>query len=510
MGVNSLVHMDDVQRFFIFLKRFAPDWDWDAKFYRELMYTVTRKRGVTAAPRGSGKTSICSRWYVLYLLTEGVMHSGEKTEVMIISESEKLALEHLGWVKKELEVNKELRGVYGDLVPRTSDSEVWSRDLVELKNGARAYALGSSAQIRGYHPSHMIVDDLESKKNMDTPEKLVNLKEWFFRSLMGCCMPHTKVAVIGTVIARTSLLVELLTSKSWFGRKFKALNQREDGELYSIIPNRWSVEWLLERKEELGEWAFEAEYQNAPRPATDAVIKIEWMKRYTAPVSNWTEAPVVQRYIGVDPAVTEDRWGCDSAIAVFSRTSNNLLWEELLWAGKVSGPNLIRRIMDIYYLYARDGVPVTLGVEEAATQKFVRQGINELDSEIVVIPLRPHADKITRLMDVSRYFERGMVMMKTEWAIEDIVCAPYGNMNVVDAIVYVLKMVEQSVPELVGRGKSSPLVKKFSEMDDLSLELYTGLSYNEQTRLSVSVPNDILKRKRECEYLGQMLDGMIF
>jgi hypothetical protein len=519
----------EAARFYNFLVRFGREdgWEYGEEFYKELVYFIVRERSVVAAPRGSGKTSIYSRWWVLYNLLEiqgdvlenkciGVMV--QDVEAMLVSESEKLALEHVSWIRGMLEKSRDLRSVYGDKVPKTTDSHVWSRDRLELLNGAKVYGLGSSAQIRGYHPTIIVCDDLESLKNMDTPEKLRGLMDWFNRSLMGCVMPTTKVAVAGTVIARESLLNTLRASPIWHGRKFKALNQRvkigEDGkekvEEYSLIPSRWPLEWLYQRRKELGEWAFESEYQNAPRPSTDPVIRKEWIRRYNGdvPVEN---GQMVQWYIGVDPAVTEERSGCDSAVVVFSRTENHVLWERMVWRGKVSGPNLIRRIIEIYYMVCKwaCGTPVSLGIEEAAQQKFVRQAIGEIDASIIVQPLKPLADKVTRLMDVSRHFESGRVVMKTDWLIEDLCSAPYCRMDAVDACVFAIKLCERDLPEFNLAGASCELIRGWDKVGDIELELYSGLAETMGDAI-IRMPAELLKRRLEAKRLEEQMQDFIW
>lgn len=514
--------LKEATEFYRFLKVFGvtDGWEFGEDFYRELIYFIVKERSCVAAPRGSGKTSLFSRWWPLYNLLE-VQSRGLRTrtglrldiEVMLVSESEKLTLQHVGWIRQQLVGNKRLREVYGNQVPKATDSHVFSSHRLELLNGSKVYGLGSSAQIRGYHPTHIVVDDLESTKNMDTPEKLQSLRDWFERSLLGCVTTDTRsVAVAGTIIARESLLMQLLANPIWHGRKFKALNQREcaDGsvEEYSLLESRWPLEWLRKRRAELGEWAFASEYQNEPRPSTAPIIRLEWIKRYDGniPASN---GKIVQWYIGVDPAVTEERNGCDSAIAVFARTENHVMWEKVIWRGKVSGPNLIRRIMEMYYMVQKwaCGTPVSLGVEEAAQQKFIRQAINEMDSSIMVQPLKPHADKVTRMLDISRHFENGRVVMKTDWAIDLLCAAPDCSMDVPDAITHTIKLCERDLPEFNIPGEACEIANDWNGVGDVEMEMYSGLAQDMGNAI-IRMPLQLLNKRLEAQRLQQRLEEM--
>jgi len=184
-----------------------------SEFHNFLIFTATLPRSATAAPRGSLKSTILAKYRALHRMVDPLSRPdlSAPTEVAIVSETEKLSQDHLFWIKKQLKENPYLIRKYGDL---TSDELTWNDSDIRLTNGRRCMALGYGSQIRGRHPSDIIVDDLESLKNIGTEDTLLKLKDWFFRVLYFASIPETHITVIGTIITPNSLLSDLLTSPS--------------------------------------------------------------------------------------------------------------------------------------------------------------------------------------------------------------------------------------------------------------------------------------------------------
>jgi hypothetical protein len=122
-----------------------------------------------------------------------------------------------------------------------------------------------------------------------------------------------------------------------------------------------------------------------------------------------------------------------------------MLYERLAWRKKVALPELRDTIMSFYRHFSMD-CQVQLGIEEVAAQKAVRQAIQELDSNINIIPMRPDKDKARRLIDVSRYFEMGLVSLMTPSFEDELLNFPMGDKDRIDALVYTLKMYEMAHP----------------------------------------------------------------
>lgn len=496
---DALNDYEEAERFFRFIKDiilpFEPSsFRSHSPFHKALMFSACKTRSVVAAPRGFLKSQIYSIYRPLHRLVDPLRRPGDPptTEILLVSETEALSRKNLAAIRNHIENNPYLIRRYGQLAP-TSKNAQWSRDSLELANGNRAYALGSASQIRGRHPTDIVGDDLESRANMDSPEKLERLKDWFYRDLMGSMIPETRIAIVGTIIMRQCLLQELLANHEWYGRKWRALEpidqvahaaledlpMGEDPRLFveqskecytSLWPERYSVEQLLKRRAIMGKHRFNAEYQNEPRALSDPIVEDGWIKLVEhSRIPDRSTA--VRRYMGVDPAVTEGKWGCYSAITIMDEQPNGELVERLSWRAKVTGPELIRSIARIWHEFADR--PIRLGIEDNATQKFVRQALFELHPHITVIPLRSTVDKVTRLVDVSRYFELGYITLTTQSFYDEVLDFPSGDLDRVDSLVFCLKMYEGDHPQLIIPQAHSDL-PQYQGLDDASLEFRMG------------------------------------
>lgn len=498
----------DAQHFFDFIHKVILPLEPEthkqhSAFHKKLIHTACRPISATAAARGSLKSTILAKYRPLHRLVDPTPGTTpiKKTEVLIVSETARLAKDHLKWIKWNLTNNDILIHHYGQLAdPNTL---TWNEDEIELTNGNVCRALGYDSQVRGKHPTDLIVDDLESVNNMGTEESLAKLEDWFFRVLVGAMVPETRITVIGTIIARQSLLSKLVVQDEFYGKTWKALNEDPvTGEPTSLWPERWSVEWLLKRKKMMGTHRFNAEYQNEPVGRGDAIILPEWIRRHTD--MDLTHIQPVRRYLTLDPAFTEERWGDYSAIIVLDETSNGMLYERLAWRKKVAGPELVKTFMNFCYHFRSNCPDIRIGIEEVAAQKMLRQMITEKDPELGgnIISLKPDKDKVRRLIDASRYFENGTVSLKTEGLVDELLNFPTGSKDRVDALGYGIKLYEQDHP--VQNASQVVEIDSLAKLGQNELDLY--LERAQAGVPGIHAPDKYHRAKAEALWLSQMLE----
>lgn len=498
--------LEEYQRFLIFIRDIILPFESrgfksHSEFHRQLMWTACQSLTVTAAPRNHLKSTVVARYRALHRLVEPSFPPGsekDRVDLYILSESAALAEGHLAWIKDNIVRNPYLIKRYGQMKPSEGERQPWNESEIRLINGSYARAAGYTSQFRGYHPTDIIVDDLESLNNMGTPETLAKLKDHFYRVIMGAMDPGTNLHVIGTIISRESLLSELLSKPEFRGKKWRALEENEDGTYRSLWEERWPVTELLKRRQVMGQHKFNAEYQNEPIGLEDAIIHPEWVLQHTDETLS-TVRPIA-RYMAVDPAFTEERWGDWSAITVLDQGEDMRLYERLSWRKKCSGPDLAKTIVHFANHFQVNVPQFRLGIEEVAAQKMVRQSIMELDPRLgaSIIPLRPDKDKARRLIDVSRFFESGMVSLKTKGMIDELLAFPMGDRDRVDSLIYTIKLYEMDNP--------TGVQYRFSELDPLAklgdneLELY--LERSEDGNPHCVVPKKWQTRRREAMVLA--------
>ena len=249
------------------------------------------ERLVVAAPRGFAKSMICSVVYVAWLAI-----FKHRKDICIISASEGLAIDLLRKVKMEIENNQKLLHIFGDM-----RSDKWTENHIILTNGVNIRAKGAGAQIRGFRPDCLVLDDIETDESVESEEQRKKLKDWLFRACINCLLPKGQLVVVGTIIHPLSLLADLLeTPNGWKKLKLRAYIDNIEDEEHALWKSARPHVWLQQRKKEIGSFAFASEYMNDPKMDSAAVIKPENI-RY------WTELPKqYNAVIAVDPAYSEE------------------------------------------------------------------------------------------------------------------------------------------------------------------------------------------------------------
>ena len=260
-------------------------------FHVEIYQTIPNtQRLVMAAPRGFGKSAISSIFYPTWC---GLFE--KQKDICIVSATEGLAVEMLRAIKRELESNPKILAFFGDM-----RSDKWSESHIILRNGVNIRARGAGGQIRGFRPSLVILDDIETDEGVVSEEQRKKLKDWVFKACLNTLLPEGQFLVVGTILHPLSLLADLLQIKNnWTKLKYQAYKgeQIEGNEIWRAF---WSHERLQQRKSEIGSTRFSSEYLNNPLLDESSPIKEENI-RY------WEEAPKqYSAVIAVDPAYSDE------------------------------------------------------------------------------------------------------------------------------------------------------------------------------------------------------------
>lgn len=256
---------------------------------------LSQDRILIIAPRGFAKSSVIAKIY-----TEHCALFKKYKDIVIISASESLAVEHLRYIKQSVETNEVIHEFFGHLL-----SDKWTENHIVLAHpdGTRVNlrAKGAGGQIRGYRPDLIIIDDLETDESVASEEQRKKLKDWLFKACFNCLLPGGKMVVIGTILNQLSLLNDLYEMPNgWAKKKYTAYVDGIQMAGHELWPEERPHDWLQARKAEIGSHRFSAEFMNDPVSDENAPIKDEQIKV-------WDELPVnMNCVIAVDPAYSED------------------------------------------------------------------------------------------------------------------------------------------------------------------------------------------------------------
>lgn len=262
--------------------------------FHSLLYKVIpkNKRNLIIAPRGFGKSKVCS---IFFPLRQAIYALNKN--IMIISASESLAIEFLREIANELILNNKIIAVFGK-----QDSKKWTEKHIILANGVHIRARGAGSQMRGFRPDLIIMDDLEDEETAESAERRKKLKTWIFKACMNSLKPNGQVVWVGTILNNLCLINEQFEEKNiWKKHKFQAYKNAIEEKGHELWPELWPHERLQEKKEEIGTFFFSHEYMNDPISDENAPIK-EDMIRY------WTALPgQLSGVLILDPAYSEEK-----------------------------------------------------------------------------------------------------------------------------------------------------------------------------------------------------------
>lgn len=254
-----------------------------ADFQREIFRLTETNDGVTVivAFRGSAKSTICTLSYPLW----AILGREKKKFVVILSQTQRQARQHLSNLKKELEQNTLLRS---DLGPFKEETDEWGGySLVIPRYNARITAASSEQSVRGmrhlqHRPDVIVADDVEDLQSVRTQEGRNKTYDWFKGDILPAGTLDTKAIVIGNLLHEDSLLRRLQDEID--SGNLKGLYRE-----FPIAANDVPL-WLgkfadmaaleAERKKLANESSWQREFLLKIIPEEDQVVHRDWIHYY--------------------------------------------------------------------------------------------------------------------------------------------------------------------------------------------------------------------------------------
>lgn len=363
--------------------------------------------------RGSGKSSWIS---VAYVLHQALF--GRAKNILLVSESEDLALEWLRTIRDELETNPLIRLFFG-----TVKGKVWTDRRLILANKVRIKAIGIGAQIRGRRPDLIICDDIESRELARTPLNRRELKTWFWNTLRPALHKHGRIFVVGTAVHRDCLLQDLvvgtskLGKKGWIVRKFPASSGRNATgtaswpawmdlkELRAILED-------LKSSPEPG--AYAREFDCEPVAESDLIFHPKHLRKCSPITPEQAQELGLFIFMTLDPALGEKERNDPAAYHVAGVHTRGAL------AGRYQILDLLRgrwgfdRMLDIgHTLYLKWYVRLWI-YEGVGFQNVITPAVRKLQRDVWhhpvrLLPVPTVSDKLSQAQGVQYLWESGLV-----------------------------------------------------------------------------------------------------
>lgn len=446
---NERLPTDPAERRLEFAHFFFPDAlaEQSPEFHRDLLAEfLSGQNSANGAPRGHAKTTIGSAEVIARIV------NAENHYTLVISDTYSQAKDIVDNIRGELESNDLIIWIYGSL--RTEWH--WTGGSFTTRNQVRVTARGSNMKVRGlkyrqWRPDFALIDDLENDEAVMKAERRLKLEKWVRMALMpAMAKKNSQIVMVGTVLHGDSLLNNALNGEKGFGgwrnNRWPALNQREDGSLYSLWPSMFPIEDLIRMRDDpsyekyLGPIAFAQEMQNEAVDETSRIIKREWIlgtddrkntysltqkeTAWTAShppgAKSWADTELKQIIMAIDPAISEKTTADYFAIFVIGVDAAGHIWELDKFRDRIGD---IDKQVDVAIDYGIKWKVDKLKVESVAYQAGLARAIRKRAAErgvhLPVFEVKPDKDKFRRAVIHSANFAGGLVHLREDHPLFD-------------------------------------------------------------------------------------------
>ena len=210
---------------------------WDEGLAKNRYYCVK-------ASRDHGK----SVFFMSYALWIAAFQPG--THIMIFSHSLEQTLEHMRFIRNNIETTPSIR----HLIP---EGRPWRKTYFEFSNGSRIMAKSVGGGTRGFHPNVVLCDDILWGT---TGTELQRAADWFYGVLLPVLHHTGRLMMVGTPFSYNDLYSQLEETETFTVETYPAINK----EGVALWPERWNIQALDERRLTMPAIQFSREYLCEP------------------------------------------------------------------------------------------------------------------------------------------------------------------------------------------------------------------------------------------------------
>tara|TARA_R110002051_G_scaffold305000_3_gene374639 strand:+ start:300 stop:1781 length:1482 start_codon:yes stop_codon:yes gene_type:complete len=336
-----------------------------------------------------------------------------KTHIMIFSHSMEQTLEHMRFIRNNIENTDILR----DLKPT---GKPWAKSYFELKNGSRIMAKSVGGATRGFHPDVVLCDDILWGT---TGGELQRAADWFYGVLLPVLHHTSKLMMVGTPFSYNDLYAELEQKETFNVETYPAINMK--GE--PLWPERWDIEMLEKRRLSMPAIQFSREYLCEPIHDVASMFpsdileksrdrKLVLLSRADTNYNEEGEPDGVwgQHFIGHDPAISSDKNADFTAMTVMRILPDEDIKQIVHVVHERGMSSMAQKRMMV--ILNNKFQPDLIELEGNNFQRMLEQEMREMASDMPIkIFMTTRAKKESLFMSLLLAFEQGQIKL------------PYGN-----------------------------------------------------------------------------------
>ena len=386
----------------------CPTAPFQKQLFKDLSNDVIRQL-VVVSFRGSAKSTIATMAYPLW----SIIGSQKKKYIVIASQTQAQAQQHLRNIREEIESNSLFRGDFGPLEAESGEWGIAALYIPRFK--AKIIAVSRGQSIRGLRhrdrrPDIVICDDIEDSESVKTIESRRDTDNWFNSEIKGVGDRDTKFIVVGNLLHEDSLVMRLkesITANRHVSEKYCEYPLIKDGNVLwpGMYPNQEAID---EHKRQFKHNAWMREFMLKIIPEEGQVVTLDMLERYES-IPPRLAGETERHFVGVDLAISQNTTAdYTSAVSITARNvgkSNMKLYvrpfpinERMSFAKTIDRLNEIRQKNPSTVFIIE-----TVGYQDAAAQTMRESGAN-------VVGIKPGIGKRERLNIAAAKIERGIVL----------------------------------------------------------------------------------------------------
>jgi len=354
----------------------------------------TCKRLMVFMPPRHGKSELISKYFTTWYL-------GTHPDNRIILTSYE-ADQAAGFGEKSRDLLHEYSKVYG--VDVSAGSSARNRWDIEGRRGGMVTA-GVGGAITGKGASIFIIDDpVKNAEQANSTTYREKAKDWYRSTAYTRLTPDGAIILIQTRWHEDDLGGWLLNESNdeWDIVRLPAI----DSEGKALWPDHFDINKLNEIKGELGDYWFNAMYQQNPMPAEGAVLKRNWIQYYEPGSIDFAPATTLT---GWDLAISM-KDTADYTVSCTAKVMPNNNIYIIDWTREhINGPDQMNAVINQYDRHQ----PMIVGVETNAYQAALPQFILQR-RQIPIKNMPTFKDKMTKIISGFTMFEQGKVYLPLE------------------------------------------------------------------------------------------------
>ena len=333
--------------------------------------------------------------------------------VLVSSETFGQSKTFLTAIKDHIEKNEVFRAIFGD---QKGDDAVWRQEEITITKRtkvAREPSIGVSGvgQTRvGMHYDIIILDDIVSNNNINTPEQILKTIN-HYKLLLSILEPGGILIIIGTRYSFADLYGHLIDNEP---KNFDILIRGaydKEGNLY--FPSRLTKTYLDEQRKSQGNQVFSNQYLNNPIDQDSAIFKKQWIRYFNKGPEN------LRRYLLIDPASTSGKTSDFTGIVICGVDENNNIFVEEAINNKSTIGEMIGLVFEkvLQYQIYKDGCVALETNANQTTYKYIfDEEMRKRGFFFPITELKPASgrSKMSRIKGLQPWFEGGKIYLKKE------------------------------------------------------------------------------------------------